>query len=247
LIRYASPCILLSLSLLFNLSLSLSLSPVFAQHPGHPERSTDPIQVHDVSKALRWEGSAAGIAYSEFNHHLSSIFILVIGFAELLRVLAIRVGVLMPLAMFLSGIYLVLWSDHEAWPIGSLSFLQTFFGGDWEIIQHKVVGILALGVGTIEALRRMGGIRHPRWTFPLPVFAIVGGLSLFLHSHGSHPGAHKIAIHHAVMGILAVAAGSSKLAADWRQSATPTTRKRWDVMWAACILLIGLQLLMYSE
>ena len=59
--------------------------------------------------------------------------------------------------------------------------------------------------------------------------------------------AQKIAMHHAVMGTLAVSAGSSKLAYAWRGVLMGWSRSRWETIWAGLILLIGLQLLVYSE
>jgi putative copper resistance protein D len=118
-------------------------------------------------------------------------------------------------------------------------------GGDHEILQHKMYGILALAVGSIELFRRMGRIGHKAWASPLPLMAIVGGLMLFGHSHGFHPSAEKIAIHHAVMGTMAVTAGSSKLVSAW--AGLRESSARWEWVWVSLILLIGVQLLMYSE
>jgi putative copper resistance protein D len=68
---------------------------------------------------------------------------------------------------------------------------------------------------------------------------------LFLHSHGAHPSAHKIAIHHTVMGTMAIAAGSCKLLNA--RSRAMDTRSGWELAWAGLILMIGVQLLIYSE
>jgi putative copper resistance protein D len=202
-----------------------------------------------------WEGPAEGKAYSEFNHHLAGVFVLLIGLSELRTGLALATlawtRFLLPVSMLLAGAFLMIWSDHEAWPVGSLSFTQTFFGGDQEILQHKVYGIMLLGVGSIELLRRTGRVRQVLWMIPLPAFAIIGGLMLFLHSHGVHPAAHKIALNHAIMGIMAVSAGSSKLMSGWTgpyaAAAGASGRSRWEIVWACFILLIGAQLLIYTE
>lgn len=192
-----------------------------------------------------WEGSPEGKAYSEFNHHAAGVFVLLIGFSELNYALALTTlawtRLLLPTAMLGAGGFLLVWSDHEAWPIGSLGFVQTFFGTDWEIIQHKVYAVLLLAVGSIELLRRTGRLAPAWWRTPLPAVAILGGLMLFLHSHGAHPAAHKIAIHHTIMGVLAITAGSCKLVSEI------SARSRWGLAWACLILLIGVQLLVYSE
>ncbi|HEX2055192.1 MAG TPA: hypothetical protein VHF07_01785, partial [Nitrospiraceae bacterium] len=172
-----------------------------------------------------------------------------------LRVLA-WTRVLLPLSLITTAIFLLIWSDHEAWPIGSLTLAQTLSGDDPEMLQHKTYGILAFAVGTIELLRRLGPMRHSTWAVPLPLFAIVGGLMLFGHAHGDHPAAHKIQLHHTVMGLLAVTAGSSKLVSGWRRparrnrhgdSVLADSASRWELLWAGLILAIGVQLLFYSE
>jgi hypothetical protein len=114
-------------------------------------------------------------------------------------------------------------------------------------MQHKIYGLLALIVGSIELFRRIGRLGHLAWVTPLPLMAIVGGFMLFGHSHGIHPSAHKIAMHHAVMGTMAVTAGSSKLLSGWLSTESRRTTFRWELLWAWLILFIGLQLLIYSE
>ncbi len=128
----------------------LLASPGLAQQTSPPHETSQRSSSHDASLdqrgidhqsatgALLWEGSPAGIAYSEFNHHFSGIFILLVGMTELWGALGIGLlgwsRFLLPLAMLGAGGHLLIWSDHEAWPIGSLSFAQTFFGGDWEML-----------------------------------------------------------------------------------------------------------------
>jgi putative copper resistance protein D len=208
-----------------------------------------------------WEGSAQGIAYSETNHHLSGILVLLIGLSELRQALGLHVlawtRLLLPLSLVTAGVFLLIWSDHDAWPIGSLTLAQTLSGQDPEMLQHKTYGVLALAVGAIELLRRLGPMRHSTLAIPLPLFAIVGGLMLFGHSHGDHPAAYKIQLHHTVMGLLAITAGSSKLVSSrWRKpvqwgrhgKSVPVVQGTWwEFGWAGLILLIGLQLLFYSE
>lgn len=231
---------------------------LFAQHnePSHEVSAGEPPAHGHEHHALTlspdsWEGSQAGVAYSEFNHHLAGLFVLLIGFSEMAQaVRAQSLGwarMLLPAALLGAAAFLLIWSDHEAWPIGSMGFAQTFSGNDHEILQHKIYGLLSLTIGLIEWYRRLDRVRHAGWLVPLPLFAMIGGLMLFTHSHGAHPSAQKIALHHAVMGTLAVSAGSSKLVSAWSQSFMGWTRSRWEMVWAGLILLIGLQLLLYSE
>ncbi|MEY4705069.1 MAG: hypothetical protein RL042_1271 [Nitrospirota bacterium] len=239
------------------LGLFLSALPLWAQHDEHAQTSVQEAAPtgHEHHEAAGhqagWEGSVAGIAYSEFNHHLTGILVLIIGLSELRQALAISflawTRFLLPGALLAAGAFLLIWSDHDAWPVGSLNFAQTFFGSDSEIVQHKSYALLSLTVGTIELLRRLGRIGHAAWATPLPLFAIIGGLMLFGHSHGLHPSAHKIALGHAFMGTMAVTAGSSKLLSDWLRPSSQVQASKRELLWAGLILLIGIQLLFYSE
>ena len=236
--------------LYFGATLILMLSlfaPVAAQLRDH-----DHAMTHHSAGVPRWEGSVDGIAYSEFNHHLAAVFVLLMGLSELRAAFALRslawTRFLLPAAMLAAGGYLLGWSDHDAWPIGSLSFAQTFVADDPEIQQHKLYAVLGLGVGTVEGLRWLGKIPGPAGALPLPILAIVGGVLLFAHEHGDNPAAHSIAMNHMIMGTIAIAAGLFRLAAP------PSLRRdgraghwAWQLAWPGLIMLIGVQLFLYTE
>jgi hypothetical protein len=230
--------------------LLVSAALLYAQ-PGEGGHPSDHDHQGASAIAGGWEDSVQAVAYSEFNHHLAGLFVLLMGCAELSQSLRLPpllwVRFLLPTAMLLGSVMLLVGSDHEAWPIGSLSFAQTFSGHDPEIIQHKIYGLLLFLVGTIEALRRIGRISDGLWSAPLPLFAIIGGLMLFGHSHDVHPSAEKIAMHHAMMGMMAATAGSFKLLSGWFRSPSHVLSSTWEWLWAGLIVFIGMQLLMYSE
>lgn len=246
-----------SVGFVMLICLLLSALPLWAQHgeqvPASEQGAIATGHEHHETAGhqAEWEGSVAGIAYSEFNHHLAGMLVLIIGLSELRQAMAIPLWAwtrfLLPGALLMAGSFLLVWSDHDAWPIGSLSFMQTFFGSDSEIFQHKSYALLSLMVGAVELLRRLGRISHAAWAMPLPLFAIIGGLMLFGHSHGVHPSAHKIAMGHALMGSMALAAGSSRLLSGWGRSPLFVRSSKWELLWAGLILLIGIQLLLYSE
>ena len=233
----------------------LTVAPALAQHSVALPHGSPHAEAHDRhdlgAPAEVWEGSAKGIAYSERNHHVAGFMVLLMGVAELTHVLRLSslrwARLLLPSILVVAGSLIIVWSDHEAWPIGSLTFVETFAGGDHEIFQHKMYGILALAVGSVELFRRLGRIGHKAWASPLPLMAIVGGLMLFGHSHGFHPAAQKIAMHHAIMGTMAVTAGSTKLVSAWVMPAERSGSTNWEWVWVSLILLIGAQLLLYSE
>jgi putative copper resistance protein D len=232
-----------------------SLLDVSAQQQrSQPEGSNEADAVLDSHAAHHdglWEGSAQGIAYSEFNHRVVGLLNLLFGIFELghaLRYsLPLWTRLILPSAFGVIGVFLLVWSDHEAWPIGSLSFVDTFFGQDQEIIQHKLYGIFAATAALSEAFRRMGWVRHPAWAAPLVVPGFIGALALFAHSHGNHPANETIEFHHALLGILGIGAMVSKGMASWTSRASTQSKKGWELAWAVCVILIGLQLLVYFE
>jgi putative copper resistance protein D len=232
----------------------LFVAPAFAQHSASFSHDSSHMAGHErhdsEGPAEAWEGSQEGIAYSERNHHIAGFMVVLMGLAELSHVLRLSslrwARLLLPSALIVTGVFLVVWSDHDGWPIGSLSLADTWWGRDHEILQHKIYGILALGVGSVELFRRLGRIGQRAWASPLPLMAIVGGLMLFGHSHGFHPSAEKIAMHHAIMGTMAVTAGSSKLMSAW-VGGTERAASTREWVWVSLLLLIGVQLLVYSE
>jgi hypothetical protein len=230
------------------MGLPLDLSQQGSEHAGGVHAATHPHTAHAL---LAWEGSPEGMAYSEFNHHVAGLLLMVIGSAEVAQALRVSwplwARLLLPAALGLAGIFLLIWSDHDAWPIGSLTLSQTLLGGNYELLQHKVYGMVALLTASVEVVRRTGNVRHGAWMIPLPVFAVIGGWMLFSHSHGAHPAAETIALHHAIMGTLAITAGSSRLVSAWKAGAASSAQSRWELLWAGLICVIALQLIIYSE
>lgn len=205
----------------------------------------------------QWEGSPEGIAYSEFNHALAGMAVILVGLSEWRTALGWQVLAwsrwLLPASLLGAGIFLLIWSDHLAWPIGSWTLAETLSGKDPEMLQHKIFGILALAVGTVEWFLRTGKLSHLFWRALLPGFALVGGLMLFIHMHGPHPAGHHIQVHHHVMGTLALAGGLAWFAGEFvpQTHLSPRTsaqlRSALKITWALFVVTIGVQLLFYSE
>jgi len=234
----------------------LAAPPLYSQYsqpePPSPDTTVDHRHDHHhPASAGQWEGSAEGKAYSEFNHHLAGSLVILIGISEIHSAMAPTVfmwtRLMLPAAMTAVGFFLLIWSDHDGWPIGPRGLVETFLTGGFETVQHKWFGILSLCIAGIEWMRRIDLVRSRWLRAALPAFAIAGGLSLFLHSHGNHPSAHQIAIHHAVMGLMALTAGSSKLVSGFTLPRPAAGRSPWEFAWGILVLLIGLQLLIYSE
>lgn len=198
-----------------------------------------------------WEGTPEGIAYSEFNHRFVGLLVLLFGCAELGPALGCSwprwVALVLPGLLGVVAVFLLVWSDHDGWPIGSQDIVATFFGQDHERVQHKLYGVVAAVAAISEAMWRLGRGKHPAWAAPLVCYGFFGGLLLFAHSHGHHPTHAKIELHHAVIGSLGIGASLSRAMVLWGTTSSELTRKRWALAWAGLIIVMGLQLLTYSE
>lgn len=246
------------LSVLLFATLSTILIPdAQAQTDSDHQHVTNETSVtndlHEGQAEGHREGAPEGKAFSEFAHHFAGSLEVILGLAELGAALQYPLPYwtrfILPGALSMMGAFPLFWSDRDAWPLGSLSFVETFLGKDREVIEHKFYGILTLTIALIEMLRRLGRVRHPAWAAPLVLLVLTGGLFLFVHSHGIHPEAEaaKIQFQHTLLGIVDVVAAFSKSMASWLPGASPQMRNRWNMAWGASFIVGGLLLLAYSE
>ena len=102
------------------------------------------------------------MAYSEFNHHFAGLCDVVFGLAELGNALKYPLPfwtrLVLSSALGITGVYRLVWSGHDAWPIGSLSFTEMFFSHDREILEHKIYSVLAVAIAVCETLLRIGRV-----------------------------------------------------------------------------------------
>jgi len=223
-------------------------------HSNYQNSSSQADTAHDQQGGHAsggWKESTGEITDSEFNHHVAGLCDVLFGLAELGYALQyprlLWARLVLPSVLSVIGVFMLVWSHHEAWPIGSLGFVETFFGQDREIVEHKFYGVLAIAIAFCEALRRIGKVWHPAWAAPLVFLTLIGSLLLFVHSHGDHPASAKIEFHHALLGTVGVCAALSKGLASWLPGTSRRTVNRWEIAWAGSVILFGLLLLIYSE
>jgi hypothetical protein len=241
--------------LLFVIVSSTCISDVQAQAPSrHQDGSTETSVATTYPQghaSKRGEGSPEETDFAEFNHHVAGFFIVVLGLAELGNALRYPLPFwtrfILPGALSVIGVFVLFGKDHGAWSIGSLNLVDTFWGQDWEMIEHRLYGVLALVIAFFEAYHRTGGGRHPLWAAPLVILTLAGSLWLFVHSHGDHPAIAKIQFQHSLLGIVGTGAALSKGLASWLPGASAHVTKRWEVAWAGSEILFGVLLLLYSQ
>ncbi len=223
-------------------------------HANHQASASQADTAHDQQGEHArggWKESPREMNDSEFNHHVAGLCDVLFGLAELGAALQyprlLWARLVLPSVLSVVGVFMLVWSHPEAWPIGSLGLVETFFGQDREIIEHKFYGVLALAIAFCEALRRIGKVWHPAWAAPLVFLTLIGSLLLFVHSHGDHPASAKIEFHHALLGTVGVCAALSKGLASWMPGASRQFVKWSEVAWSGSVILFGLLLLVYSE
>ncbi len=203
-------------------------------------------------------------AFSEFNHHLAGLFLVLIGLLAVLAQTSPKLsflGFFWPLLFILSGSYLAVMSDPDVWPLGAQSWLQAFRGNP-EAAQHKLYALLLLSLGVVELQRARG--RLPRliaiWAFPL--LAVAGSILLFFHPHSSGTDAMTHAMQgmqhpgHAMTGSMLTVqrehfwfsmVGFCVVIAKFLSDARVYRRAFAPFVWPVFISLLGVLLILYRE
>ena len=184
-------------------------------------------------------------AYSELNHQIAGVFVLLAGGFALLaasgnpRLAWARYS--WPIFFFLMGLFLFVRHDPESWPWGPLSLLEAM--QDPQVLQHVLFTFIVLGIGVIEWLRHRGTLTSPVWGLIFPVLAVSAAAMLFLHKHGEGLVAEKIYRHHTIMAI----AGILAMVAKVLDEAKLLKSNVGGYVWSALMVFIGFMLLIYSE
>ncbi len=127
----------------------------------------------------------------------------------------------------------------DLWPIKVDRWLPAL--AHIHIVQHKIAGLFALGIGVVELGRAVGWLKHRRWGRLLPFASIGVGLAIAVHGGSEHhlPNAAE-QMHHWIFGAAFVSGGvllalhqAGRLKAD-----------AWRYAWPALVLVAGLDLLL---
>ncbi|HET8577983.1 MAG TPA: CopD family protein [Methylomirabilota bacterium] len=184
-------------------------------------------------------------AWSEYNHHMAGLFVFLMGvLAVLERTGRARWARHWPLLFLGLAAFLFVRNDPRAWPLGPSGFWESMVLPD--VLQHRMVVALIVGLALFEWLVRIGRLQRPGWRGVFPVLCAVGGAILLTHSHAmfSLKNEFLAEVSHAPMGILAVLMGWGR----WLELRLPASDRRipgW--VSALAMLMIGLILLFYRE
>jgi putative copper resistance protein D len=188
--------------------------------------------------------NADDIAWSEYNHHWAGLFVLAIGALALVAQAGVRWARQWPLLFLGLAGFLLVRSDPEVWPMGSIGLIESL--RDVEVVQHRVFAALPIAFGVFEWAVRTGRLRQ-RWAaYVFPLVCAGGGALLLTHTHAIANVKDQLLIEwtHTPLALAAVVAGWSR----WLELRLPGRIGRvggW--VWPFCFLLIGALLLFYRE
>jgi putative copper resistance protein D len=188
--------------------------------------------------------NAADIAWSEYNHHWSGLFVLAIGILALINQAGARWARHWPLVFLGLAVFLFLRSDPEVWPLGVEGFWESL--RDVEVLQHRFFVLLTVLFGLFEWRVRAGGWANKRAAMVFPLVTAVGGAALLTHSHAIANIKDQLLIEltHTPLALAGIAAGWAR----WLEIKLDGRVARiagWT--WPACFVFIGILLMLYRE
>ncbi len=188
--------------------------------------------------------NAADIAWAEYNHHWSGLFVALIGGLGLLHRAGIGWARHWPLILLGMTAFLVLRSDPEVWPLGDIGFFESL--RDVEVLQHRMYVVLIVAFGVFEWGVRTGRLRALWAALVFPLVTAVGGALLLTHSHaiGNVKEQLLIELSHTPLALAGISAGWAR----WLEIRADGRVQRWaGWVWPVCFVLVGAILLNYRE
>ena len=217
------------------------------EHMSMPMDDSGQMNEHDHARML------ADKKESEFNHHLAGIFIILAGLFLLAESsLLSRWSVLRylwPLCFLLAGMYLLVFSDSELWPLGTESWWYGL-SHSAEDVQHKVFAVILLVLGFVEFQRARGVLKSAWAGWVFPVAAFCGSVMLLFHEHNpAMHGADHMAVmarvqsehlNFAVTGFgIGILKGLSEVKSRWQLALAR--------LWPIGLITLGVLLMLYTE
>ncbi len=188
--------------------------------------------------------NAEDIAWSEYNHHWSGLFVVAIGLLALLNRAGVRQARHWPLVFLALAGFLFVRSDPEVWPIGPNGFWESM--RDVEVLQHKFFVLLILLFGLFEWRVRAFGWANRGAALVFPLVTAIGGAALLTHSHAIANIKDQVLVEltHTPLALAGIAAGWAR----WLEIRLDPPESRvagW--VWPVCFVLVGVILLLYRE
>jgi copper resistance protein D len=184
-------------------------------------------------------------AWSEYNHHAAGFFVFLMGVLALVdRTGRVRWTRHWPLLFLGLAAFLFVRNDPRAWPLGPAGFWESMVLPD--VLQHRMVVLLIVALALFEWMVRSGRLLRPGGRLVFPLLCAAGGGLLLTHSHAMFnlKSEFLTEVSHAPMGLFGVVMAWGR----WLEVRLPPEDSGvpgW--IWAACLTVIGLILLVYRE
>ena len=192
--------------------------------------------------------NADDIAWSEYNHHWSGLFVVAIGLLALANRAGARRARHWPLLFLGLGVFLFFRSDPEVWPMGDIGLLESL--RDVEVLQHRVFVVVIVAFAVFEWRVRASDRPHPRAALVFPLLCALGGLLLLTHSHAIANVKEQLLIEvtHTPLALAGTAAGWARwLELRLNSGTSPVSRRIASWTWPVCLVFCGAILLDYRE
>jgi copper resistance protein D len=212
--------------------------------PRWPRLSSPPLEALPTNdkEAPRTD---ADRGWSEFNHHVSGLFVLAMGALSLAQATGrARWARHWPLVFLGLGAFMFVRNDPGSWPLGDEGFWEGM--AEPSVLQHRVFVLLVVVFGLFEWLVRSGRLRAPRAALLFPLLCAVGGGMLLTHSHASLNLKTEFLteVTHAPLGVLGLVVGWGR----WLELRLAAPEDRLPGRLAAgAMTVIGALLLLYRE
>jgi len=184
-------------------------------------------------------------AWSEFNHHISGMLVLLMGLLAILHATGrARWARHWPLVFLGLALFMFVRNDPGSWPLGPEGFWEGMLIAT--VLQHRIFVLLVVAFGIFEWMVRSGRMHSRRAALIFPLLCAVGGALLLTHSHASQnlKDEFLLEVTHAPLGVLAMLVGWTR----WLELRLPDARRRVPgSIWAVGLALIGFLLIIYRE
>lgn len=205
-------------------------------------------QQHHGSLGVESTSDEADRQYSIFMHSVAGVFLMAIGGLAFLsgfrRWGLMKLNVVWPFLWIALGVFLLVRSDPEAWPIGPAGFWESFsLPTAHEIVQHKVLAGVVILIGVFDLLRLQGVLTNRGWSVVMPALWMVAALALLLHRHLDHPAMDLANMQHLSWGIQSLLLAGIRLLEELNVL-------RWSHasgLWTVVLAVLGVQLALYTE
>jgi copper resistance protein D len=184
-------------------------------------------------------------AWSEYNHHVSGLFVLAMGTLAIVQVSgAAGWARHWPLIFLGLASFMLVRNDPGAWPLGPLGFWASM--AEPSVLQHRIFVLMVVVFGIFEWMVRTGRLRPPQCALVFPLLCAVGGGLLLTHSHASLniKSEFLLEITHVPLAVLGLIIGWSRWL-ELRLAAPGDRLPAW--LWSSSLALIGVVLLLYRE